>query len=192
VRNRLLLVIVAVVALAIVVLWLAHRSRPPAPLPPRATPEPKATVPRPSPTAELSPTPEEVEHHTRVVVSWRSEPTPTPSPAREVPTVRPGPSPTPEVAQCLAVRYSTSMIASAPGQVLVDIQTENGCGRDLGPLDVWFWVAGYRQGDLVQSVQGHPFDPIPKGGDGEVVIALPGSIDWYDHIEVQVMQPGHR
>jgi hypothetical protein len=185
-------VIVVVAVLAIVVLWLAHRSQRPTPLPPRATPEPTATVPIPSPTAEPSPAPEPaVEGHTSVVVAWRREPTPTasPSPPSEEPTARPGPSPTPEVAQCLAVRYSTSMIASAPGQVLVDIQAENRCGRDLRPLDVWFWVAGYRQGDLIQSVRGHPFDAIPKRGDGEVVIALPGSIDWYDHIEVRVVQP---
>jgi hypothetical protein len=72
----------------------------------------------------------------------------------------------------------------------VDIRLENRCGRDLGPLDVWLWVGGYRQGDLVQTVRGHPFDPIPRDGTGTATIVLPGSIDWYDRIEVQVIAPG--
>jgi hypothetical protein len=72
---------------------------------------------------------------------------------------------------------------------MVDVRASNHCGRDLGPLEVWFRVSGYRQGDLVQSVLGHPFDPLPRDGETEVHIVLPGSIDWYDRIEVQVTPP---
>jgi hypothetical protein len=191
VRNRLWPVIVVVV-LAIVVLWLVRRGPhrvPLAPAPPTPTPT-AVTGPR-STAVAFTPSPEPmVKRHSTIILSWGKQPTPIPSPPREEPTARPGPSPTPEVAECLAVQYSASMLPSAPGQVLVDIRAENRCGRDLGPLDVWFWVGGYRQEDLVQSVRGHPFDPIPSGGDGKAVIALPGSIDWYDRIEVRVVQPG--
>ena len=74
------------------------------------------------------------------------------------------------------------------GRILVDLQLENHCGRDLAPLEVWFWVAGFRHGQLVQAVRGHPFDPIPRDGEEDVHIALPGSIDWYDRIEVRVLR----
>lgn len=133
-----------------------------------------------------------MERHSSFVVSWETEPTPapTPPPTEAAPAQRPRPTPTPDVSECVAVQYSASMLAAAPGQVLVDIRAANRCGRDLGPLDVWFWVAGYRNGELVQSVRGHPFDAIPRDGEADVHIALPGSIDWYDRLEVRVIRPG--
>lgn len=82
------------------------------------------------------------------------------------------------------MKHSVSVLPGTLGRILVDVQLENRCGRDLAPLEVWFWVGGYRNGELVQSVSGHPFDPIARDGEGRASIVLPGSMDWYDRIEV--------
>jgi len=63
----------------------------------------------------------------------------------------------------------------------------NRCNRDLGALDLWFEITGWRQGGRVQSVRGHPFDQIRKGRSGIITIGLPGSIDWYDEITVEIV-----
>jgi hypothetical protein len=125
-----------------------------------------------------------------VILPWESEPTPSPTAREEEPTIRPEPSPTPETPECVAVSYSAGVVPGTLGGVLIDIRAENRCGRDLGPLDVWFWVGGYRNGDLVQTVRGHPFDPIQRDGEGKATIVLPGSLDWYDRIEVRVIATG--
>jgi hypothetical protein len=187
VRVRPLLVFVVIV-LAVALLWLRlERKRPAAhqPLPPPAI---HTAIPAlPSPTAPPTAGPEpSLERRSSFVVAWESEPTPSPTPE---PTTRPGPSPTPQVAECISLKYSAGVLPGTLGRILVDIRLENRCGRDLGPLDVWFWVGGYRQGDLVQSVRGHPFDPIARGEEGKASIVLPGSIDWYDRIDVQVLTP---
>jgi hypothetical protein len=183
-------VLVAVLVLAIGLLWVARQwQRPASVQPPHPTATHAVAVALPSPTTTSIPSPEvPVGRHSTVVVPWESEPMPTP--LEQEPTRRPGPSPTPEASECVALRYSAGVLPGTLGQILVDIRAENRCGRDLGPLDVWFWVGGYRQGDLIQSVRGHPFDPIPQGGEGKAAIVLPGSIDWYDRIDVWVVSPG--
>jgi hypothetical protein len=193
-RGRVMIVgIGAGVILAAVLLLRVTTRRQVSPVPPaeavRAVPA--ASSPRLSPGASFTATPEpEAARRATFVVAWEAEPTPTATPTEEPVRKRPGPSPTPDVSQCVATESSASMLGAAPGQVLVDITATNNCNRDLGPLDVWFWVGGYRQGALVQSVRGHPFDPIPRDGEAEVHIGLPGSIDWYDRIEVRVIPPG--
>jgi hypothetical protein len=181
-------VLIAVLVLAIGSLWVARqRWRPASPQPPLPMATRPAAAARASPTAVPTQTPEApVEQHSTFVLPWESEPTPSPTPE---PTPRPEPSPTPEVPECVAVSYSAGYVPGRLGGVLVDIRAENHCGRDLAPLDVWFWVGGFRQGDLVQSVRGHPFDPIARGGEGKASIVLPGSIDWYDRIDVRVIAP---
>lgn len=83
--------------------------------------------------------------------------------------------------------YGAGVLPGTLGQILVDVRLENNCGRDLAPLEVWIWAGGYREGALVQSVRGHPFDPIPSDGEGRVSVVLPGSLDWYDRIDVSVV-----
>jgi hypothetical protein len=92
----------------------------------------------------------------------------------------------------VGLKYSVGVLPGTLGRILVDVRLENRCGRDLTPLEVWFWVGGYRHGELVQSVSGHPFDPIARDGEGKASIVLPGSIDWYDRIEVRPMPPDAR
>lgn len=185
-------VLIAVLALTIGLLWVARQRQRPASLQqPRPTATHTAAPALPSPTTAPTPSPEApVERHRTVVLPWESEPTPSPIPLEQDPTRRRDPSPTPEASECVAVTYSAGVLPGSLGRILVDIRAENRCGRDLGPLDVWFWVGGYRQGDLIQSVRGHPFDPIPRDGEGKAAIVLPGSIDWYDRIDVRVMAPG--
>jgi hypothetical protein len=195
-RGRLWIVGVAVGGFLVAIVLLRGSSNRSGPTPPRVPA--KRGVPTTVTGPPRNPTPSripesEAPRHSTFVVAWE-EPTATPSPlpAPEEPTPRPRPSPTPDVSQCVTAESSASMLAAAPGQVLVDIRATNHCGRDLAPLEVWFSVAGYRQGELVQSVRGHPFEAIPRDGDAEVHIGLPGSIDWYDRIEVRVIAPDFR
>jgi hypothetical protein len=185
-------VLIAVLVLAIGLLWVARQRRGPAsPQPAPPTPLRTDEAARPSPTAVATSTPEApLVRRSTVVLPWESEPTQSPTPPEEEPTPRPGPPPTPEVPECVALTYETGVLPGTLGGILVDVRLENRCGRDLGPLEVWFWVGGFRQGDLVQSVRGHPFDPIARGHEGKASIVLPGSIDWYDRIEVHVIRPG--
>jgi hypothetical protein len=189
--RRVLLLLVMVAAVAAVVLWLLRAYRRPVLLPTSAPVRERAATPRP-PLPVVSPTPAPeppVTRHTTVVVPWDTEPTlsPTEPEPTDTPTPRPEPSATPGIPECVAIRWSAEMSPANIAQVLVEIHAENRCGRDLDPLEVWFEIAGYRQGDLVQSVRGHLFDPLPKDGDGKALIALPGSADWYDEIRVAVL-----
>lgn len=186
--SRALMAIVAVAAV-IGVLWVTSRRERPVPHPPPpATHTAAAALARPTAPATPSPEPPR-EHLSSFVVPWEPEPTPSPTPPEEEPTPRPGPSPTPEVPECVTLTYEAGIHPGTVGGILVDVRLQNRCGRDLGPLEVWFWVGGFREGALVQSVRGHPFDAIPRNGEGKAAIVLPGSIDWYDRIEVQLIAP---
>ena len=198
-RRKIALGLGCVAALAAVVLWVVvgARSRAPGlaqtavrvhPGAPPATPPPPRALP--SPTA--APVEKVVTRRTTVVLPWDAEPTPSPTPPEptEPPTATPEPTSPPAVEQCVTIRWSAGMSPATIAQVLVEIDATNRCGRDLEPLDVWFEIAGYRQGDLVQSVCGHLFDPLPKDGDGTAMIGLPGSADWYDEIRVAVLPAG--
>ncbi|HVN31875.1 MAG TPA: hypothetical protein VMT45_07800 [Thermoanaerobaculaceae bacterium] len=188
-RGRLRLA-VAIVVLAIVALWVGRQRWRPVPEAPMARPTPAETARPAAPAPASTPIPEPLEErHSTVIVPWAPEPTPSPTPERE-PTARPRASRAPRVDECVLLTYSAGVLPGTLGQILVDIRLENHCGRDLGPLDVWFWVGGFRQGDLVQSVRGHPFDPIARGEEGKASIVLPGSIDWYDRIDARVIAPG--
>jgi len=130
--------------------------------------------------------------HSTFVVPWEAEPTPSPAEPQptDTPTPRPRPSATPGVHECVVISWSADASPGNIAEVLVEIHARNRCGRDLAPLDVWFGVAGYRHGDLVQSTQGHLFDPLARDGDGTAMIGLPGSADWYDEIRVAVLPAG--
>ena len=119
-------------------------------------------------------------------------PTTTPSPwptvaAPATVTPRPQPSPTPRLSDCVTYRWSSGQVFRPSAQVLVEIEAVNRCDRDLGPLDLWFEITGWRQGSWIQSVRGHPFDRIRPGSSGIIAIGLPGSIDWYDEITVEIV-----
>jgi hypothetical protein len=96
-------------------------------------------------------------------------------------------TPTPLPSQCVTHRWSATQVFSPSAQVLVEIQAVNRCKRDFGPLELWFEITGWRQGDRIQSVRGHPFDRIRAGRSGSVAIGLPGSLDWYDEITVEIV-----
>ncbi len=178
------LVVLALAALVVVVL---RRPPPPAGAPrsePTATPVPTA-IPRPT----SGPQPAK-EGRSTFVVGWAALAAATPTAPEEAPPRNAAPTPTPPPAECVSMSQSVGVLPGSAGRILVDVDLKNGCGRDLAPLDVWFEVDGYRQGDLVQSVRGHPFDAIERGGEGKAHIVLPGSIDWYDRIEVHPVPPG--
>jgi hypothetical protein len=186
VGPSLLAVAVAVVAVIFVTLAILDRSRQPpsAPIqsrPPTPTSRPAVT---PSPTATVL-----VERSSEWVVTDAPTVTPSPWPTFPPPataTPRPQPRPTPRTADCVTYRWSAHQVFRPSAQVLVEIEAVNRCNRDLGPLELWFDITGWRQGSSVQSVRGHPFDRIRTGGSGIVAIGLPGSIDWYDRITVEI------
>lgn len=55
------------------------------------------------------------------------------------------------------------------------------------PTELWFEITGWREGAHVQSVRGHPFDEIGPNRSADIAIGLPGSIDWYDEITVEII-----
>jgi hypothetical protein len=71
--------------------------------------------------------------------------------------------------------------------VLTEIKAINNCNRDLEPPDLLFEISGWRQGALVQSVRAMPFDRIRRRHSGIISIGLPGSVDWYDTITVEII-----
>ena len=54
-------------------------------------------------------------------------------------------------------------------------------------MDLWFEITGWRDGAHVQSVRGHPFEDIGPNRSGNIAIGLPGSLDWYDEITVEII-----
>ncbi|HSO23439.1 MAG TPA: hypothetical protein VLT81_11045 [Chondromyces sp.] len=117
-------------------------------------------------------------------------PTPTPWPTlapQPSPTATSGPSLTPRPADCVSFTWTSRQMFAPFAHVLVEIKAVNRCRRDLGPFDLWFEISGWRDGGLVQTVRGHPFDRIRPGASGIVAIGLPGSIDWYDEVRVEIV-----
>ena len=175
--------------LAATAIWFARGERrpPPAPVPRNDGRRGSAATPRPQAAVARTPDPPATRHAT-AIRPWESEPTPEPSPVEddETPTPRLGPSPTPAVPECVEIAWSSGMSPVNIAQVLVEIRAANRCGRDLAPLEVWFDIGGYRNGERIQTARGHLLDPLPAGSSGKAVIALPGSADWYDRIDVAV------
>jgi hypothetical protein len=148
-------------------------------------------TPSPSPTPPAAPIATPTATETVVLRSdWVSASTPeataTPWPTSP-PPVRREPPPTPRVSQCVSFRWTTLQIFRPSAQVLTEIKAINNCNRDLEPPDLLFEISGWRQGALVQSVRAMPFDRIRRRHSGIISIGLPGSVDWYDTITVEII-----
>lgn len=193
-RILTLLVVAAAVVLGALAMIDIRRLRPEATASGAApTPEPRAATPAArrlpagaSPTPAATPTATPSFETSSVTLSWRPEPTATATAVATAPPRR-QPTATPAIPQCVAIAWASRQ--GTLTQVLVDIEAENRCGRDLEPLDVWFEVSGFRQGDLIQSARGHLFDRLYRGAIGRATIALPGSADWMETIQVVVLDP---
>ena len=156
--------------------------------------EPEAS-PTPTPAPAASPTPTRTPSPTAGPERGRSAwveaevilpPSPTPTwPVAEAAPTR-LPRPTPSISQCAAYRWSTSQVFTLSAQVKVDIRVDNRCPYELGPSNLLFDISGWRDGGLVQSVRGVPFETIRRGRSGDLSIGLPGSETWYDRIDVVV------
>jgi len=172
--------VLIIIALVAVFEFMKDRSKPVSTVvSPTATPAPSSTVtPSPSPTpAEFS---------SEVVVM---APTVTPSPW--IPSAPPlrqprSPSPTPSASQCIEARWNARQSMAAWGNVHVEINATNRCRRVIKSTEIWFRVSGYRNKQLIQTAQGSPFDEIWPNRSVDFGIGLPGSIDWYDEIVVEV------
>ncbi len=189
--GRLALVLSSAVLLAILgMMVLGRRPQEPPPPPPTPFSSPQAPTETPAPTAAPgTPTPTPSPGWVRVEGSTFVEFS-RPSPASS-PTPRPRPTPSPaetRLSDCVVIESSSARQSTAAwGQILVEVEIANHCGRDLAPLEVWLEVAGYRDGAVARAVRGHPFEELWDGNSAEVIIGLPGSLDWYDRIEVRVL-----
>ncbi len=177
-------VIAAVAAVSLVVV-IAVLYRPTQPEIVETVPTPtQPPTPAPSPTATTPPTP--LELASEWVVASSPELTPTPWPTSPPPARR-EPTPTPKVSQCVSYRWTTIQVFRPSAQVLTEIKAQNNCNRDIQPTDLTFEISGWRDGGLVQSVRGMPFDRIRRRHSGIISIGLPGSLDWYDEITVVII-----
>ena len=70
---------------------------------------------------------------------------------------------------------------------LTEIRINNRCNRDLAPTDLLFVISGWRDGGLIQSVRAMPFDRIRRRHSDIISVGLPGSLDWYDEITVEII-----
>lgn len=188
IAGRVVLVLVVVIVTIVVV----HQVRRPRP---SLTPPQGAAPAAESPTDDSDPRPTPPPSPTSVSVVERSSgwvvltaPSPTPTPwTTAPPRPRRQPTPTPSVSQCVVVRWSAHQSRAAWGNILVDIHAINRCGRKLEAHEIAIWIAGYRDGAIVQTASGTAFDMVYPGRSTNFAIGLPGSIDWYDRITVEVM-----
>ena len=175
---------IAAVVIVVLVVLLAILYREPEPeivqLSPTPTSPPPPTTP---PTATATAV---VELASDWVVASSPEATPTPWPTSP-PRVRREPTPTPRVSECVSYRWTTVQVFRPSAQVLTEIKANNNCNRDIGPLELLFEISGWRDGGLIQSVRAMPFDRIRRRHSGIIAIGLPGSIDWYDEITVEIV-----
>jgi hypothetical protein len=175
--------ILAIIAL-IAVFELTRREEAPAP----AAPTPAATA-APSATATPSATPTRLaEYASDWVTLVAPTTTPTPwAPPAPAPPRRRELTPTPSAAACISATYEAVQFLTAGATVMVNIRATNRCRRVLQPTEVLFRVSGFRDGDLVQTAQGSPFEEIYPGRSTDFGIGLPGSITWYDRLTVDVI-----
>ena len=173
----------AILLLAVILIVFHDREEPTT----EPTPTPTATA-APAPT--LTPTaPRVVEQNSEWVTLHGPDPSPTPWPV--LPTTAPRtprqPSPTPRISECVTFRWSSIQVFRPSAQVKVEINAVNRCSRDIDALELWFEITGWRNGDLIQTARGHPFDPLRRRHSVITTIGLPGSIDWYDEIVVEIV-----
>lgn len=151
----------------------------------------QAPAATPTATSTSTPTPPPLPTISTGWVEVPVEPTPSPLVVSTSPTAIPvapsraTPTPTPDLTECLHYTASASQLTLTSGQVLIEVDIENRCGRDLDPLDVWFEARGWRDGALVQTARGHPFEALPRGAHAHLAFDLPGSLTWYDKVDVR-------
>jgi hypothetical protein len=187
-RRSHVLTVAIVAVFAIITLIVLVSTRDGAETPAPAPPPDSASRPDPTPSATPTPTPTVGRQQSGWVDAEVVRPptaTPTIPPLPVIPT-RP-PRPTPTVSQCAELAWSTVQVFSPSAQVKVDIRVRNRCSYELGPGNLLIEITGWRQGDRIRSVRGAPFETIRRGFTGDVSIGLPGSEDWYDRIDVVVI-----
>ena len=179
-------VVIAVAAIAVLVFVLGVLRREPEPEIVAPTPTP-THLPHPTVTPVPTPTPATVELASEWVSVTRPEDTPTPFPTIPVPERRP-PTPTPRVSECVDYRWTTVQVFRPIVQVATEITAYNNCNRDLVPSDLMFEISGWRDGGLIRSVNAMPFDRIRRRHSDIISVGLPGSLDWYHEVRVELVE----
>jgi hypothetical protein len=145
----------------------------------------QAPSPTLSPTSAPSPAP--AAGRSSFVVPW--VPLPPASPPPDQPAVAPPPRATEAPQPCVEYTWGVSDSPAVLGQVLVEIRVRNRCGRVLQPLEVMFRAEGFRSGDSIYSAQGNLLEKIYPNSVRTVMVALPGSTSFFDHVEVVPINP---
>jgi hypothetical protein len=178
--------VAAVIVVLLVLLAVFYRAPEPevAAVPPTAVPSP----PPPTATPTVTPTATSlVELSSEWVEASTPADTPTPWPTIPVPARR-GPTPTPRVSECVSYAWSTVQAFIPSAQVLTEIRVRNNCNRDLAPTEILFEISGWRDGGLIRSVNAMPFDRIRRQHSDIITVGLPGSLDWYDEVTVEIIE----
>lgn len=130
-----------------------------------------------------------VERSSEWVVVGAPRPTRTPSPAASPsPLPRLEPTAPPSLADCVDARWGVQQVLGPQPHALVSIRAVNRCGRPIAAGELWFRVTGLRSGQPVRSVTGHNFDTIFPNRSETIGIGLPGAVDWYDRITVEIVE----
>lgn len=178
-----LIVAVTIVILVTLVAVMSRQKQPEVvEIPPQPYPP---AVPTAAPSATPTAT-EIVELRSDWVSAAVPEATATPWPTPP-PPIRREPTPTPRVSECVGYRWTTVQILRPSAHVLTEIKAVNNCTHDIDPLELLFEISGWRDGALVQSVRARPFDRIRRRHSGIISVGLPGSLDWYDNITVEII-----
>jgi len=151
-------------------------------LPPTAVPSPTATI-TPAPTSTVL-----VEEASSWFEASSPYSTPTPWPTAPPPPTRRPTTVPPRLSECVDFRWSAIQVFNPSAHVMVEIRAVNRCNRDIGPLDLFFQITGWREGARIQTARGHPFGAIRRRHSEIIAIGLPGSIDWYDKISVEIVE----
>ncbi len=181
-------VILATIVIVVLVVLLAVLRKRPEPETAQTPPAPASPTPQPTRTPTLAAAIASMEE---ISSDWVeiSRPADTPTPWPTIPDpVRREPTPTPKVSECVSFRWTTAQVFMPSAQVLTEIRANNACGRDLEPEDLMFEISGWRDGGLIRSVRAMPFDPIRRRHSDIITVGLPGSLDWYDEVRVEIVE----
>jgi len=163
-----------------------RRSGEPGPPPPSTVEPGPAAVAEPRPTAAAT----AAAGSSTYVVRWGAGTSAEPTPWLPEPTPTRWPTPAPQ--PCLEYSWQVSDSPAVIGQVLVEVQVRNRCGRKLEALDVIFRADGIRGGDVIYTAQGNLLESIYPDSVRTVMIALPGSRTFFDTVAVAPIGPPTR
>jgi hypothetical protein len=172
--------VLAVILFAVVLHFGTREPAPPPPPSPTPTPRPTAA---PTPVPETpTPVPEPIPFE----LPELAEPTPTATPS-PLPTRTPRPRRRSAGRPCVSYRWFYSDGVPTLGQIYVEIEATNRCGRILEPGELLFVISGARAGSVEHQTPARSLEEIWPNRSGIIAASLQGTADWYDEIRVELV-----